>query len=237
MTYDELIDSILTAQREMIKHCIEANSVTLNGKKYGKIISPMGCRAFLSPWYERGGIEPADDKDEPVLLAYEGKGAVEFADDGLHQLVFSLREQALGVFAEGDALLHGHLQLFLAFEHDFLRKAFLAFEEVGKHLAEFFLVVFGLVVILRLQGAERLLRCGVFGHGLKGLTVAEIAELVLLCAGGRGPAKRQQEQGCCRHQKMCSSLHSFVTFCIHRCKNKAIFSHGQAFFGKECLPL
>ena len=29
-------------------------------KKYGKIISPMGCRAFLSPWYERGGMEPAD---------------------------------------------------------------------------------------------------------------------------------------------------------------------------------
>ena len=28
-------------------------------KKYGKIISPMGCRAFLSPWYERGGMEPA----------------------------------------------------------------------------------------------------------------------------------------------------------------------------------
>ena len=25
-------------------------------KKYGKIISPMGCRAFLSPWYERGGM-------------------------------------------------------------------------------------------------------------------------------------------------------------------------------------
>ena len=25
-------------------------------KKYGKIISPMGCRAFLSPWYERGEI-------------------------------------------------------------------------------------------------------------------------------------------------------------------------------------
>ena len=39
-------------------------------KKYGKIISPMGCRAFLSPWYERGGMHPADDKDEPV---FEGR--------------------------------------------------------------------------------------------------------------------------------------------------------------------
>ena len=25
-------------------------------KKYGKIVSPMGCRAFLSPWYEHGGM-------------------------------------------------------------------------------------------------------------------------------------------------------------------------------------
>ena len=39
-------------------------------KKYGKIISPMGCRAFLSPWYERGGMYPADEKDVPV---FEGR--------------------------------------------------------------------------------------------------------------------------------------------------------------------
>ena len=39
-------------------------------KKYGKIISPMGCRAFLSPWYERGGMHPADEKDVPV---FEGR--------------------------------------------------------------------------------------------------------------------------------------------------------------------
>ena len=37
-------------------------------KRYGKIISPMGCRAFLSPWYERGGMYPADDKDSPVFV-------------------------------------------------------------------------------------------------------------------------------------------------------------------------
>src|SRR5699024_2538672 len=30
-------------------------------KQYGKVISPMGCRAFLSPWYERGGMNPADE--------------------------------------------------------------------------------------------------------------------------------------------------------------------------------
>jgi len=45
-------------------------------KRYGKIISPMGCRAFLSPWYERGGMHPADDKDEPVFVGRFNIGAV-----------------------------------------------------------------------------------------------------------------------------------------------------------------
>ena len=45
-------------------------------KKYGKVISPMGCRAFLSPWYERGGMEPADDKDEPVFVGRFNIGAI-----------------------------------------------------------------------------------------------------------------------------------------------------------------
>ena len=39
-------------------------------KKYGIPISRMGCRANLSPWYERGGMEPADENDKPV---YEGR--------------------------------------------------------------------------------------------------------------------------------------------------------------------
>ncbi|MGN0639654.1 MAG: anaerobic ribonucleoside-triphosphate reductase [Oscillospiraceae bacterium] len=45
-------------------------------KKYGKIISPMGCRAFLSPWYERGGMKPADDDDKPIFVGRFNIGAV-----------------------------------------------------------------------------------------------------------------------------------------------------------------
>ncbi len=45
-------------------------------KKYGTIISPMGCRAFLSPWYERGGMYPADEKDKPVFVGRFNIGAV-----------------------------------------------------------------------------------------------------------------------------------------------------------------
>lgn len=51
-------------------------SLTGNGyvpemyKKYGRVVSPMGCRAFLSPWYKNGGMSPADEKDKPV---FEGR--------------------------------------------------------------------------------------------------------------------------------------------------------------------
>lgn len=45
-------------------------------KKYGEVISPMGCRAFLSPWYERGGMYPADENDKPVFVGRFNIGAV-----------------------------------------------------------------------------------------------------------------------------------------------------------------
>ena len=45
-------------------------------KKYGKVISPMGCRAFLSPWYERGGMKPADENDQPVFVGRFNIGVV-----------------------------------------------------------------------------------------------------------------------------------------------------------------
>ncbi len=45
-------------------------------KQYGKIVSPMGCRAFLSPWYERGGMKPADENDVPVFVGRFNIGAI-----------------------------------------------------------------------------------------------------------------------------------------------------------------
>ena len=45
-------------------------------KQYKRVISPMGCRAFLSPWYERGGMTPADDKDMPIFVGRFNIGAV-----------------------------------------------------------------------------------------------------------------------------------------------------------------
>ena len=39
-------------------------------KKYRRVVSPMGCRAFLSPWYEKGGMHPSDENDKPI---FEGR--------------------------------------------------------------------------------------------------------------------------------------------------------------------
>lgn len=45
-------------------------------KKYGRVVSPMGCRAFLSPWYERGGMYPEDENDLPVFVGRFNGGAI-----------------------------------------------------------------------------------------------------------------------------------------------------------------
>lgn len=51
-------------------------SVPYMYKQYGIVISPMGCRAFLSPWFERGGMYPADELDKPVYVGRFNIGAV-----------------------------------------------------------------------------------------------------------------------------------------------------------------
>ncbi len=59
-------------------------SLTGNGyvpemyKKYGRVVSPMGCRAFLSPWYEKGGMKPVDENDKPIFEGRCNLGVVSF---------------------------------------------------------------------------------------------------------------------------------------------------------------
>lgn len=46
-------------------------------KQYKAVVSPMGCRAFLSPYYERGGQDgPADENDKPVFEGRFNSGAI-----------------------------------------------------------------------------------------------------------------------------------------------------------------
>lgn len=45
-------------------------------KKYGQVISLMGCRASLSPWYVKGGMNPKDETDYPVFEGRFNLGAI-----------------------------------------------------------------------------------------------------------------------------------------------------------------
>ena len=89
--YDENLHGIGKSCEDVFEAGIECSSKTmypdwlsLTGegyvasiyKKYGKVISPMGCRAFLSPWYERGGMYPADENDTPIFIGRFNIGAV-----------------------------------------------------------------------------------------------------------------------------------------------------------------
>ncbi len=89
--YDETIHGVGGIAEDVFEAGVECSAKTmypdwlsLSGegyiarmyKKYGKVISPMGCRAFLSPWYERGGMHPADDDDKPVFTGRFNIGAV-----------------------------------------------------------------------------------------------------------------------------------------------------------------
>lgn len=71
MTYDELMQSILTAQEEMLKHKVEANSVTLNGRRYGKLIEgyPPNMKPTIFGMAVKADYTMPDDYD--FLVQYE----------------------------------------------------------------------------------------------------------------------------------------------------------------------
>lgn len=48
----------------------ESDTFLVNG------IHSHNCRAFLSPWYERGGVSPEDDDDRPIFTGRFNLGAV-----------------------------------------------------------------------------------------------------------------------------------------------------------------
>lgn len=68
--FDEAIDCSMRAMYPDFLSCSGDGYMPSIYKKYGISIARMGCRANLSPWYERGGMEPANENDKPV---YEGR--------------------------------------------------------------------------------------------------------------------------------------------------------------------
>lgn len=71
MTYDELMESILTAQEEMLKCQIEANSVTLNGRRYGKLIENLPPNTKPTVFGMAVKADYALPEDYDFLVQYE----------------------------------------------------------------------------------------------------------------------------------------------------------------------
>ncbi len=78
------LEELFNAGVECSKRAMYPDWLSLTGegyiasmyKKYKRVISPMGCRAFLSPWYERGGMQPADKDDKPIFVGRFNIGAI-----------------------------------------------------------------------------------------------------------------------------------------------------------------
>ena len=68
--FDEAIDCSSKAMYPDYISCSGDGYAPSIYKKYGKTISRMGCRANLSPWFEKGGMFPEDENDQPI---YEGR--------------------------------------------------------------------------------------------------------------------------------------------------------------------
>lgn len=93
-------EDIFEAAIDCTRKCMYPDYLSLTGKgyvaeiykKYGVVISPMGCRAFLSPWFERGGAQPADENDKPVFIGRFNIGVV-----SLHLPMILAKSRRMGV--------------------------------------------------------------------------------------------------------------------------------------------
>lgn len=56
--------------------CDSYDISTATGSFVGSDIIMHNCRASLSPWYERGGMDPADENDVPVFVGRFNLGAI-----------------------------------------------------------------------------------------------------------------------------------------------------------------
>ena len=78
------LEDVFEAGIECSRHTMYPDWLSLTGKgyiasmykQYGEIISPMGCRAFLSPWYVEGGMYPKDENDRPRFVGRFNIGVV-----------------------------------------------------------------------------------------------------------------------------------------------------------------
>ncbi|MGL4293357.1 MAG: anaerobic ribonucleoside-triphosphate reductase [Bacteroidales bacterium] len=89
--YDEAIhgeggesEDLFNLAVQCSSRCMYPDYLSLSGegyvpsiyKKYKQVVYPMGCRAFLSPWFQEGGMYPAHEQDMPVFTGRFNVGAV-----------------------------------------------------------------------------------------------------------------------------------------------------------------
>ena len=76
---DVFNEAILTSSKTMYPDYL---SLTGEGyvpkmyKEHGVITFPMGCRAFLSPWFENGGMKQKDENDKAITIGRFNLGSL-----------------------------------------------------------------------------------------------------------------------------------------------------------------
>ena len=58
------------------RHAVYLNEIRYTANDIVSGSNRFLCRAFLSPWYERGGFEPADENDTPIFIGRFNMGAI-----------------------------------------------------------------------------------------------------------------------------------------------------------------
>ena len=75
---DEQTLTAIITNIQKVDDCCRSYDVSTDTEYFnlsGNILS-HNCRAFLSPWYEKGGMNPADENDKPIFVGRFNIGAV-----------------------------------------------------------------------------------------------------------------------------------------------------------------
>lgn len=80
-------------------------------KKYGKVISPMCCRAFLTKWFEEGGEKPASEKDVPIFVGRFNIGVISL---NIPMILAKSREEGTNFYDELDYYMELARQIHMA---------------------------------------------------------------------------------------------------------------------------
>lgn len=112
------LEDVFSSAVECSKKTMYPDYISLSGEnyvgqiyqQYGRPITAMGCRSFLSPWYEKGGLKPADENDKPI---YEGRGNVGVISLNLPMIYMKARQENKDFYVVLDYYLEMIRQLHL----------------------------------------------------------------------------------------------------------------------------